>query len=63
LACHERDPPGWSLDVSHLKHQIQAAASWRPETALLRRDLEIMVQVGNEVFGEDGAFDRNRTCI
>ncbi|MDP9892617.1 hypothetical protein J2W32_000938 [Variovorax boronicumulans] len=43
---------GWSLEVSHLKHQIQAAASWKPETPALRRDLEIMAEVGNEVFGE-----------
>ncbi|TSD59062.1 hypothetical protein FFI97_001650 [Variovorax sp. KBS0712] len=43
---------GWAREVSHLKHQIQAAASWKPETPVLRRDLEIMAEVGNEVFGD-----------
>lgn len=52
---------GWSLEVSHLKHQIQAAASWKPDTAALRRDLEIMAEVGNEVFGEGTHWIEERT--
>lgn len=43
---------GWAIEVSHLKHQMQAAASWKPETPTLRHDLEIMVEVCNDVFGE-----------
>ncbi|MET3493361.1 hypothetical protein [Variovorax boronicumulans] len=50
------------MEVSHLKHQIQAAASWAPETPALRRDLEIMAEVGNEVFGAGTHWIEERTC-
>jgi hypothetical protein len=54
---------GWAIEVSHLKHQIQAAASWRRETSALRRDLEIMVEVGNEVFGKGTHWIEERSVL
>lgn len=41
----------WTARVSHLKHEIQTTANWTLATPYLRRDYEIMVQAGNEVFG------------
>jgi len=41
----------WTAQVSHIKHEIQTTADWTVLTPYLRRDYEIMVRAGNEVFG------------
>lgn len=41
----------WSAEICHFGHEIQSFAIWCAANPWLRRDLEIMVAIANEVFG------------
>lgn len=43
----------WSYVVCHLAHEIQRANEWRPMNQSEFSDLEIMVSVGNEIYGPE----------
>lgn len=43
----------WSHEVCHLAHEIQRANEWQPMHQSELADLEIMVSVGNEIYGPE----------
>jgi hypothetical protein len=49
----------WSARISHLKHEIQATATWQPLPKDLRLDYEIIAQAGNKVYGPGTHWSRS----